>query len=39
MADINRINEILFGLAPEQKVEFLEKLFVRNKRTNRFSIS
>lgn len=36
--DLNRINEILFDLTPENKVEFVEKLFVKNKLRNRFTI-
>ena len=36
--DLNRINEIIFDLTPENKVEFVEKLFVKNKLRNRFTI-
>ena len=36
--DLNKIDDLLFKLVPEKKVEFLEKLFLRNKLNNRFSI-
>ena len=36
--DINNIDKILKGLSVEDRVEFIQKLFVRNKRKNRFTI-
>ena len=36
--DMDKINDLIFGLEPEKKVEFLEKLFIKNKLHNRFSI-
>lgn len=35
---INKIDQILNELTIEQKLEFIQKLFVRNKRKNRFAI-
>lgn len=36
--NLNKINEILSDLTPENKVEFIEKLFIKNKLRNRFTI-
>ena len=36
--DIDQIDMILKGLSVEDKLEFIQKLFVRNKRKNRFTI-
>ena len=36
--DANKINDLILNLPPEKKVEFLEKLFIKNKLHNRFSI-
>lgn len=36
--DIDQIDIILKGLSVENKLEFIQKLFVRNKRKNRFTI-
>ncbi len=36
--DSNKINDLIFNLSPEKKIEFLEKLFIRNKLHDRFSI-
>ncbi len=36
--DMNNIDKILSDLDVESKVEFIQKLFVRNKRKNRFSL-
>ena len=36
--DLNRIDELISNLEPDQKVEFIEKLFIKNKQHNRFSI-
>ena len=36
--DMERLDQILKGLDVESRIEFIQKLFVRNKRTNRFTI-
>lgn len=36
--DLNQIDKILKDLAVEDRLEFIQKLFVRNKRKNRFTI-
>lgn len=36
--DMNKVNDIIFNLEPAKKIEFLEKLFIKNKLHNRFSI-
>ena len=36
--DLNKIDKILKDLDVESRLEFIQKLFVRNKRTNRFTI-
>ena len=36
--DLNKINDLILNMEPEKKVEFLEKLFIKNKLHNRFSI-
>ena len=33
-----KVNELILSLPPEKKIEFLEKLFIKNKLHNRFSI-
>ena len=37
--NLNKIDEILKSLDIESRLEFIQKLFVRNKRKNRFTIS
>ena len=36
--NLNQIDKILKGLSVEERLEFIQKLFVRNKRKNRFAI-
>lgn len=36
--DTAKINELILNLDPEKKIEFMEKLFIRNKLHNRFSV-
>ena len=36
--DMNKIDQILKSLDVDSRLEFIQKLFVRNKRTNRFTI-
>ena len=36
--DMDKIDQILKGLDVDSRLEFIQKLFVRNKRTNRFAI-
>lgn len=36
--DMNKIDEIIKRLDSDSRLEFIQKLFVRNKRTNRFTI-
>ena len=36
--DTAKINDLILNLEPEKKIEFIEKLFIRNKLHNRFSI-
>ena len=36
--DMNKIDQILKSLDSDSRLEFIQKLFVRNKRTNRFTI-
>ncbi len=36
--DLNKIDKILSDLGKEQKIEFVQKLFIQNKRKNRFTI-
>ena len=36
--DLDKIDKIISGLVKEQKIEFIQKLFIQNKRKNRFAI-